>query len=257
MACTLQRLASSAHPTASLRSETWQGDAYVVLPVVALVEGVLEAMNAPHPEFVPAEEFVRIASSFNGRPVFYGHPMRHGTPVSGNHPDVIAGEAIGAIFNAGVKDNKLVMEAWVHRNRVATLAPDLLSRLDAKDWPEVSVGVLCDTESSWGRHDGVTYQGVWRNLVSDHLAILPAGHRGACSREMGCGVRAAHARPADPPSLLDALRAPADEATTRYLAHVARPTPVAATPTRVAANPRATLETVETANVWATLTERP
>jgi hypothetical protein len=253
MSCTLQRLASSADPTARLRSETWQGDEYVVLPVVALVEGVLEAMNAPGPEFVPAEEYVRIASSFNGRPVFYGHPIRQGVPVSGNQPDVIAGEAIGAIFNAGVKDNTLVMEAWVNTARAAAIAPDLLGRLTRHDLPEVSVGVFCDTESRYGQHDGVAYQGVWRNLVSDHLAILPAGHHGACSREMGCGVRAAHARPAAPRSLCEALRAQ-DDATTRFLAHVARPvTTLLATPTRVAVS---TVATVATSNAWAWPTER-
>jgi hypothetical protein len=49
-------VAASGYKT---RTETFDGREYLVVPVVALVEGVVHAMNAKNAEFVAAEEFSR------------------------------------------------------------------------------------------------------------------------------------------------------------------------------------------------------
>lgn len=173
------------------REVTYQGRKHWAVPVVALVEGVVHAMNAESPELVAAEEFSKNPVMWNGRPVFHGHPMRGGKPVIGNDPEILESEQIGVIFNSGLKDGKLVMEAWVDEERAQEIAPELLARLLAKEPIEISVGLLAETTSESGTYDGKKYKGKWINLVSDHLALLPEESVGACSRDAGCGVRAA------------------------------------------------------------------
>jgi hypothetical protein len=172
------------------RREIFEGREHIVVPVVALVEGVVYAMNAHSPELVTAEEFSRAPDGWNGRPLYHGHPLRRGRPVSGNSPEVLS-ERIGIVFNAGVKKNKLTMEAWIDVERCAQIAPELLKRVEAEEKIEISVGAFVDTDDSKGTYKGKKYFGAWHEIVPDHLALLPEGDTGACSVEMGCGVRAA------------------------------------------------------------------
>lgn len=173
------------------RKETYNGREHLVLPVVALVEGVVQAMNAGKPELVRAAEFSRVPAGWNGRPIFLGHPIVNRSPVSGNTPTLLETKAIGTIFNTGIKDNKLVMEAWIDVEKSNLVNKDLLDRVNAGDPIEISVGVFCETDNTTGEYDGKKYNGEWHDIVPDHLALLPEGDTGACSRKMGCGVRAA------------------------------------------------------------------
>jgi len=176
------------------RTEQYQGREHLVVPVIALVEGVVHAMNSAYPEFVSAKEFSRAPSGWNGRPVFLGHPTNtSGTPVSGNSPDILEEKSIGIIFNTRIKSKKLCMEAWIDVEKATEVAPDLLDRVAAGDDIQISVGVLVDTDDAEGVYQGKKYLGAWHDLVPDHLALLPASDAGACSWEMGCGVRAAAA----------------------------------------------------------------
>jgi hypothetical protein len=176
------------------REETLDGVDYLVVPVVALVEGVLHAMNSADPEMVFAEEFTKpsVVGGFNGRPLYYGHPIVGGEPVTGNDPKVWEELNIGKVFHTAVKKNKLVMEAWIDKVRAAKVAPELLERIAAGDSIEISVGIFCESDAEeTGEFDGKKYAGAWRDIVPDHLALLVDGDTGACSRDMGCGVRAA------------------------------------------------------------------
>lgn len=175
----------------STRTEQYNGKEHLVVPVVALVEGVVHAMNAKSAEFVPAEEFSRAPAGWNGRPIFLGHPMREGRPVSGNTPEVLESEQIGIVFNSKAKNGKLTMEAWIDVDRATEVAPTLLQRIKDKEPIEISVGVMVTTDDTEGTFLGKNYKGRWQNLMPDHLALLPETDEGACSVEMGCGVRAA------------------------------------------------------------------
>src|SRR4051812_5304874 len=84
------------------RTATLDGREYIVVPVVALVEGVVHTMNAAAPEFVAEAEFSKAPSGWNGRPVFYGHPIVNDRPVSGNSPDLWEAKRIGLVFNTGL-----------------------------------------------------------------------------------------------------------------------------------------------------------
>lgn len=164
---------------------------HLVLPVVALVEGVVRALNSNGPELVRAERFAKQPLGWNGRPVFHGHPMRNGKPVSGNLPEILAQQKIGTVFGANVADNKLKMEAWLDVARCESVAPELLTRAKAGEPIEISVGAFVEVSEESGVHNNRRYAAAWNEILPDHLALLPDGDEGACSRKMGCGVRAA------------------------------------------------------------------
>jgi hypothetical protein len=192
MAGTLtSRFVTLAGASYETRTETFEGREHLVVPVVALVEGVVHAMNAPAPEFVPAEEFEHHFSGWDGRPIFEGHPTVDGQPVSGNVPEVLGTKRIGTVFNTTTADKKLKMEAWIDVELCEERAPDLLRRLQDGDPIEISVGTFVDTDDSKGVYKGKRYTGTWSSITPDHLALLPEGDTGACSRDAGCGVRAA------------------------------------------------------------------
>lgn len=176
--------------TAEIRTATFEEREHVVVPVVALVEGVLHAMNSPFPELVLASEFGIAPAGWNGRPVMPDHPIRNGQPVSANAPDVLESECIGRVFNARVEATKLLMEAWidVERAKKSDKGVSILERIEKGEMLEISVGALVISEEGRGVHNGVRYMAVWRNIVPDHLALLSEGTLGACSNAMGCGT---------------------------------------------------------------------
>lgn len=181
---------------AVLRTASFEGRQHVVVPVVALVGNeVVFASNAPNPEFVPAEEIAKSVAEWCGRPIVGDHPQVNGRFVSANPPEIAERVCFGRIANPSFEDNKLKMEAWLDRARCAELggeAADVLARAEASEPIEVSVGVRINVENVEGvAPNGKKYKGVWRDLGSDHLAMLPDGTIGACSIAMGCGVRAA------------------------------------------------------------------
>lgn len=180
--------------TDAIRTETFQGVEHLVVPVVALVEGVLWPSNAPAPELALADEFGQHAASWDGRPVVLDHPKRGGIPVSANRPDVLEQEAFGQLFNSKLDGKKLKTEAWINLDRVAELSkerPEIqetVERLQSGELVEVSTGLFMALEEVEGVYNGETFEGVWRDVKSDHLALLPAGVIGACSVEDGCGT---------------------------------------------------------------------
>ena len=69
----------------------------------------------------------------------------------------------------------------------------MIERARAGEMIEVSVGAWVSAERSSGTADGQRYSAVWRDIVPDHLAMLPEGTEGACSVDMGCGAPRANA----------------------------------------------------------------
>lgn len=173
-----------------IRTATYDGSEHLVVPVVALVEGVIHAVNAPSAELVLAEEFSQGWQGWNGRPVCVDHPMRHGTQVSANHPTVLEEESIGTVFNARLSGKRLLMEAWINKARAARTEKGraLLARAEKGQPIEVSVGTWVTAEAKPGSFGPRAYKSIWRRIVPDHLALLSDGHTGACSIEMGCGA---------------------------------------------------------------------
>src|SRR5690606_31512546 len=120
------------------------------------------------------------------------HPKVNGYPVSAGSPDILEQYAIGQIFNTKLDGKKLVAEMWINNTRVKELgeaAEKELERLQSGDaLVEVSTGLFSMLEMNPGVYNGEKYEAIWRDIVPDHLAILPEGIIGACSVEKGCGA---------------------------------------------------------------------
>jgi hypothetical protein len=173
-----------------VRKATFNGAAHIVVPVVAIVEGVLQASNSAGPELYLAEEFGKAVESWNGRPVVIDHPEKNGKKVSANSPEMFESEAIGFIFNTRVDGNKLKMEAWINTEKAEDkdgVIAAVVKKLENNEVTEVSTGLFAAAEPKEGTFNGKKYVAVLRNIVPDHLAILSSA-KGACSLEDGCGA---------------------------------------------------------------------
>src|SRR5574341_1252938 len=130
---------------ATYREEEYQGKPFLVVPVIAMIEGVVWPVNAPAPELVLAEELARMPQMWNGRPVVNDHPQAGDGMVSANAPDIIA-ESMGYIFNTSsseqiLETRRLTMKAWIdlEKSRTMTGPADIVARILAGETVEVSV----------------------------------------------------------------------------------------------------------------------
>jgi DnaJ-domain-containing protein 1 len=176
--------------TGEMRVAEHDGRPHYVVPVVALVEGVIHPVNAPTKEFVSASLFETSAPAWSGRPAFAGHPVKEGALVSGNLPDVLPSH-IGRVFNARAEGKRLLMDAWIDPARIRNLdSPEgrVLQRVMDMRPIEVSVGCYVHALKVAGEHNGKKYEAEWKSITPDHLALLDERQVGACSIAMGCGA---------------------------------------------------------------------
>lgn len=178
--------------TDRIRHETLHDIDHLVAPVVAMVEGVHHASNSETPELALAEEFAREPAAWNGIPVTLGHPVRAGELVSAGRPDVFETEVIGTTFHfERSEDNRLRGEVWINLERVEEMgdaASALVQRIESGEQVEISLGLFAMIEPKDGVRDGEKFNGIWRGILPDHLALLGSDQVGACSWEDGCGV---------------------------------------------------------------------
>ena len=176
---------------ADTRTETLMGKDYLVVPVVALNEMVLVSASSEVPELALAEEFGANPLAWNGRPVVVNHPEIDGSKVSASLVEVVDKEKIGEIYNSILDGKKLKLEAWIDTDRVKVLGGTIQATVDklesGEEIIEVSTGLFANVEQKTGEFEGKEYQGIWRNIVPDHLAILSEA-TGACSINDGCGA---------------------------------------------------------------------
>ena len=165
-----------------IRTERLHGREHIVVPVIMARAGVV--MNG---SLTLEEEF--FPEAWNGVPVTVGHPQQGGDYTGANDPALLETWAVGQIFNAHVADHALRGEAWIDVERAERVAPGLVAQIQSSDVEmDVSTGFFSKEEPRRGRSNGRTYTSVARDLLPDHLALLP-GDTGACSWEDGCGVR--------------------------------------------------------------------
>ncbi len=178
--------------TSAIRVGQLNGREHLIVPVVALVEGVLHSANAEDPELALASEFARYPDAWNGRPLVMNHPQVDGDFVSANSPEVLEEWAFGKLFNTRLEDNKLKTEAWIDTLAVAASDnPDIqqtVDRINNGEIVEVSTGLFATVEQLPGKFNGEAYAGIWRSVAPDHLALLAEGCIGACSVEDGAGA---------------------------------------------------------------------
>lgn len=167
-----------------LSRTTMDGRDYAVVPIVALVAGVVNG------ELVTAEELSAFVAAWNGRPVPLRHPQDANGPISANSPSVIEGSVVGQVFNMAMDGDRLRGELWLDVAKCERLGGDALAtlrRLERGEVVEVSTAYFCDIETTAGEFKGQAYTGIQRNLRPDHVALLP-DEIGACSVADGCGA---------------------------------------------------------------------
>lgn len=179
-------LVGNARISGQVRETVFDGRSYLVAPIVAVKESVLNG------EFVPAEEIGIYPEAWNGTIIPIGHPTRNGEYISANTPDIVESQVIGNFYNAVFEDEKLKGEIWIDlqkAERIGGKAMDVVRNLmsDTPEIMEVSTAYFRELEEKGGTFNGVKYSSIARNIRPDHIAILP-DEIGACSVEAGCGV---------------------------------------------------------------------
>lgn len=173
------------------RRETIDGKEYLVVPVVALQEGVIHAVNAPNPEFVSVEVLKQSVDQWEGAPLVVNHPSKGSKKISVTELGVLEDVGFGIVRLPKMEGKRLTMEALVDPKRLEDLGETtMLEDLEKGKIIEVSIGAFVRTNSKESSYKGKKYKGEWLEIVRDHLAFLPNG-RGACSVEMGCGANRA------------------------------------------------------------------
>ena len=169
-----------------VETRKWNGRDHLVVPAIMLVEGVLHSSNADHPALALSEEFGIFPQSWDGRPIVFGHPNEDGEAISANSPGIWEDQVIGHLFGSGMKGKKkLRTYMWLDKAKAPKKELEALEKGEAV---EVSTGLYALEERTEGQFEGKDYKSIWRNIVPDHLALLPLGSVGACSIADGCGA---------------------------------------------------------------------
>ena len=161
-----------------------EGREHFVVPMVMIVEGVLNGSNGPL--YYPSDELERSAQLWNGRPIVVYHPDMYSAGYAGN-PQVFNRQKIGTVFNTVFDVRRLKAEAWIDRERVKQVDERVLKAILNRDVMEVSTGLYTDNEPTLGEFKGSPYRAIARNYRPDHLAVLP-DQKGACSIADGAGL---------------------------------------------------------------------
>lgn len=160
---------------------------YLVAPGTIIVQGVLGD------EFVPAEEFGRHVQAWAGRPLPLLHPRNaRNELISANSPELLAAHSVGFLYNPRLDGDRIRGEYWIDIEKARAMggeALELIDRLEANEQVETSTAYYRQLDPTPGVWDGRQYQGIARNLVPDHIAVL-LHQRGNCSCEDGCGLLA-------------------------------------------------------------------
>ncbi len=175
-------LTANAEITGAIRTHMHDGREMMIIPVVAIVEGVLNGA------LVPNEEIEKFVTAWEGVPVPVHHPQINGQHVSSNIPTVLESRVIGRFHNVKAEGGKLKGELWIDVNKATEKGfADVLETFRSGEMMEVSTAYFADTDQQSGIFNGKRYNGIHRNLRPDHLAVLP-GEIGACSIADGCGA---------------------------------------------------------------------
>lgn len=165
---------------ARARREKKDGREYLVAPVVAVVEGVLNN------HLVTMEEIGKTLSAWEGMPLVIDHPQREGAYISAHeagipHYGFLASPSVNGKFKAEAWWDVALLEA------AGEPGETIIHNLENGHTMEGSTAYFQDEEQTPGLFNGVAYHAIARNIQPDHYAVLLDGV-GACSIRQGCGI---------------------------------------------------------------------
>lgn len=160
-------------------TEKLNGREYLVLPSVALIEGVFNGI------LIKGDELEKSSPMWNGKPVYFEHPWD-----TVDSKEDYEKHHIGIILSAEYVDSKLKFETWVDKELLNEKEPEILDKLEKGEIEEGSIGFwVHDFDIVAGEYDGKPYYEIDYGIVPDHFALLgEESSIGACSIEDGCGI---------------------------------------------------------------------
>lgn len=176
-----------------VRNDRMEGRDWLVVPTVMMVEGVHNGSDGPI--LYPADELAKLPVAWNHKPVVVYHPIVNGQSTTACDPIELTTRKIGVMMNTSW-DGKLKTESWLQPERIEQVDKRVGEALNKAEMMEVSIGVYMDLERTEGEWNGEAYAGIARNLVPDHLAVLP-DLVGACSIADGAGLLRTNANGTD------------------------------------------------------------
>ncbi len=180
----MQTLVFHKAKSSPTRREILDGVVHLVVPVVALVAGVLNG------ELVTPEEASAHFDAWNGRPVVMNHPEQDGIFISANDPQILKELSFGRMFNTDFDGKNLKAEMWIPLKETANRGGDFaeaIKRFEKGELVEVSTAYMRDVEQKTGSENGQDFETIAHNIRPDHLAVL-LHEPGACSIADGCGA---------------------------------------------------------------------
>ena len=167
----------------AVRFERLEGREYLVAPMVMLTEGVHAGSLGPI--YYPPEQIQKSVHAWNHKPIVVYHPDS-GTACD---PIVLENRKVGIILNTIWDDEskKLRAEAWIDIEKAKEVDDRILDFLEEGKVMEVSTGLFHFGSPEEGVWNGEQYVAVVKDIVADHLALLP-DKVGACSVQDGAGL---------------------------------------------------------------------
>ena len=168
----------------SVRTAQKDGKTHLVIPIVALIEGV--HCGSVGCAFYPSGEIEQTAQQWNGVPLTGLHPHKGGELVLVK--DALKEFKIGTFENVRFENGKLNGEGWVDIELAESVSPESLQMIRSGINMEVSTGLRTHPDGQEGTWNGEHFDQSLFDFLPDHLALLP-DEEGACSLKDGCGVR--------------------------------------------------------------------
>ena len=175
-------------------SEDLTGMEILNFPVKALREQILNCINClPGGEFVSAAEIKKSVKDWNGVPLTIDHPRNNAGELefAGINEEFLERVKVGTLTNARFINGFLWVDAHLNRVLAATTVEGrgiIAALLGGGQDVEVSTGYGMDLDFRSGVHEGERFHFAQKDIMPDHLALLPIGQAGACSVEDGCGA---------------------------------------------------------------------
>jgi hypothetical protein len=178
-----QRITFNLEKGVPKRYETLEGRQYLVVPTVMITEGVHAGSQGPM--YYSPTELSKNPAVWNHKPIVVYHPTLNGDGISACDPAIVEHQKIGLLFNTEW-DGRLKTESWLDVEKVKAVAPVILDSILNDQMVEVSTGLYQDPDMTPGVWNDKPYNGSVRNIMPDHLAVLP-DEKGACSIADGAG----------------------------------------------------------------------
>ena len=163
---------------AQARFASKDGKAWLVIPGIAARSIVM------NDELLTDSELQSTLTDWDGVPVTLNHPQVSGEMVSAKQ----VGDHLGFFGDVTLDGDKLRGNYWLDVARMVQPNAMAIFHKFSQALPvETSTGYFRTLEPGRGSYGGKDYNGIQRNIIPDHVAILPDAV-GACSVADGCGA---------------------------------------------------------------------